>query len=805
MSHLFVLPKDSQTGDTYLSTQYVLRCCNLDYRRETGAEYYNGVAAELDGNKVPGKVAPLITFDNSYGHWVPEKEETQDGKPVKIESHTRVFPPKHCNSVQDFVQSIRSFISKTKTSRRLWDLDGTIIVKVSYIATNHKYPDAFIKVSNLQAIAPYLPHSVHTAQAYIESSDKRGRDKSLYTLPKQSTVVTGILGGLHNNTALEMGFFEKEGTTDPEKRTYDMKYIGFICAGHTSHSSDAGKSRRVASYTRVRVLWECILDCLLETEIVSTPTDDWIIYCMGITCNANELSVWNIVHTLNEQSKVYLQDQFSIDGSRQLSCPAGYIVYQKERVLYISISSGAMMRTTTADTMVDSSMLYEQKDNSIIDHPSLPLYGPHSIKFKYSPFFMLVPYVEHDRPPRGLFASGQTTQGVFWPWSPATARVSPQHASRPIVATQYARDIERDFEKTDDAIWDIFPGEDLVICYMNTALNYDDSIIVSSKFADLGGFSTLSLCTYRISESEDLPEVGEKLCRKKYKWWKVDCTSTCVCKKRGGPRLVSTSGRVPSGIVYQIIRTEDGHISIKVISFSQLLSGDKISTMHGQKGVVRIVDVHDLPVIVMKNGSTMIADAYMAVGSIVSRQTNGQIYESASGWKGAREGKLQTVDQVETTDTDECDYVYSARTGKTIMREMPSGKIEPIRATVGMTRFLNQTQTTREKHHFTHRPEGKYSTGTRSGRADGGGVAASEMDFHVMYSSGLYACAQELFNRGNACLVPVCRNCNAIVSVHDCGMEGNTAMVIMSFDNVVFDQISVCVNGSCNRYQIEHI
>lgn len=803
MSHLFVLPEDSQTGDTYLSTQYTLRSCNRDYRRELQLTNYKGHSAELDGNKVPGKVAPLMTFDNSYGHWIPTKEVIQENRTVRIEGHTRVFPPTHCDSIHSFVHTIRRYIHKTKHSKRLWDIDGTIVVKESQILAT--YPDAFVKVSKLQLSNRYLPYSVHSAHGYIESVDKRGRDKSLYQLPKQSTVVTGILGGLHNNTSLQMGFEEKEGSVNFEKRAYDKKYLGFICAGHTSHSSDAGKSRRVASYIRVRVLWEGILDCLITDTCEVPSTREWVVYCMGITCNTSEAGVWNIVHTLKDASMTYLEDQFSMYGSRQLMCPAGYMIYPDDKILYLSISSGTMMRTTVGDTMIDSSMLSDQKDNGIIEHPPLPTHGPHSIKFLYSAFFMLVCFVEHDRPPRGLFASGQTTQGVFFPWSPATARVSPLHASRPIVATQYARDIEKDFEMTDDAIWDIFPGEDLVICYMNMPLNYDDSIIISSKFADMGGFSTLSLCTYRISESEDVPEVGEKLCRKKYKWWKVECTNTCVCKKRGGPKLISTSGRIPSGTVHQVIRTEDGQISIKVLSFSQLLSGDKISTMHGQKGVARIVDVHELPVIVMKDGSSMIADAYMAVGSIVSRQTNGQIYESACGWKGAREGKLQTVDEVLTTDTDECDYIYFADTGQTIMRLMPSGVIEPIKATVGMTRFLNQTQMTREKHHLTHKPEGKYSTGTRSGRADGGGVAASEMDFHAMYSSGLYSCSQELFNRGNACLVPVCRNCNAIMSVHDCGKNDSFAMVVMSFDNVVFDQISVCVNGSCNRYQIEHI
>lgn len=74
-----------------------------------------------------------------------------------------------------------------------------------------------------------------------------------------------------------------------------------------------------------------------------------------------------------------------------------------------------------------------------------------------------------------------------------------------------------------------------------------------------------------------------------------------------------------------------------------------------------------------------------------------------------------------------------------------------------------------------------------------------------MFSSGQYGCAQELFNRGNACLIPVCRICGAIQELHDCGIEGQCVPTMISYDSAVFDQVSACVNGSCNRYLIEHI
>ena len=127
------------------------------------------------------------------------------------------------------------------------------------------------------------------------------------------------------------------------------------------------------------------------------------------------------------------------------------------------------------------------------------------------------------------------------------------------------REIEEDFFANDDVVWDVFPGEDMLTCFLNCPDNYEDSMMVSSRFADMGGFFILSICTCRISDREAmLPKVGDKLCRRNHKWWKVDCTSTCICKmNQTNNRLASASRRVPWGTVREVMRMEDGRISTK--------------------------------------------------------------------------------------------------------------------------------------------------------------------------------------------------------------------------------------------------
>lgn len=786
---LFVPTNDSQSYNSVLSRQFTLRCCSRDYRNETG-KFKGNTPPELDSCKQAGKIAPLTTFDNYYGHC--------------YQGRTTIFPSMHHDGISSWVSYISSFMHRSVSRGNAWDLHDTVSVNINEHPS--RVTEQALKCMQIQNNMDYIPISAYTPQAFVESFTKRGKAQEVFQVPSTSTFMTGILGGLHNNGALEMGFDEPEGTKDIPKRTYNKNYLGFICAGHNSHSEDAGKSRRVCAFTRIRVGSKTPLYPLENLEV--SNTGEWIVYCMGSTFNTDLDGIFLIVMMLKRASMRYKSMQFEVRDYSHIPVPPTYMVYYKERILSISIAPGIIVRTLPDNTMVDSMMLYRQPKNPIIKHASLPTHGPESIQYMYSAWFMLAPWVEDDRPPRTLLSSVQTTQAVCLPWSPATARISPLHVSLPLISTDFVRQIERDQEDNPGAMWDVMPGEDMVVCYMNHPLNYDDSMIVSSKFSDMGGFSTISVCTYRIPQDEERPEIGEQLCRKKYRWWKVNCTSSCVCKRP--PRLrnkkiLSTDGRIPSGTVLESNLAENGELQIRIQSYAQLITGDKVSTLHGQKGIARIVPQHELPIIVMPDGSSFTADIYMAVGSIVSRQTNGQFYESGAAARVAKDGRKGAVYTDESIDTDDCSYIMHASTGTKILREIPGSRIEPIRATVGMTRVLNQTQTTRERHHLTHSSEGKYSLSTTSGRASGGGVAAAEMDFHAMYSSGLIGCAQEILERGNNIRTLFCTKCERLAKLCECDIPGKFVRIRISSDMTIFDEISLCTNGSANTYKIRHV
>jgi hypothetical protein len=797
---LNTLPRYAHSKDTYLQEQYVLRACNRDYRAQTNKYRSSLDPPELDGCKQLGKVAPLTTFETTYGH-------CSDGL-------TRIFPPMHHSCLRDWLQYLQHYISNTMNKKHTWDLDGVQLVSVDAILDPRKdYSDNLRKCIQAQITHKHNPISVYSAQAYVESKDKRGKGDYIYKAPSQSTLMTGILGGINNNTTIEMGFEEEEGERNMDKRTYKDDMFGFICCGHTAHSEDAGKSRRIASFTRVRVFSNTALWMALDSDNVTiSSSGSWTVYCMGSTFSTDLAGVVVLVQKMNGELRRYAKSQFSYPDNSQMAAPPTYVVYYHEKLLIVSISPGVVLRMMPNGMMIDSTMYHYQPANPITRHGKIPNSGTDSIKYKYSAFFLLCPYVQDDRPPRTLLASGQTVQAICMPWAPATAKVSPCHVSRPLVTTEFMRRIQEDQESNPDAMWDILPGEDMMICFVNHPLNYDDAMVVSSKFADFGGFETLSVCTYRLFAKDNIPIVGEELCGKKYEWWKVPCTNHCVCQpwyKKVGDKLgkikrIISDPRIPSGIVTESNIAENGEYQIRVLSHSQLLTGDKISTTHGQKGVVRVVPFYDLPMIVMPDGSSFTADLYMAVGSVTSRQTVGQILESSAALKAAREGHMNKVEDPLEQGTEECEYLISGETGRVIVSALPDGKVVPIKASVGITRVFNQTQLTRERHHLSHMSEGKYSLGTTSGRAAGGGVATAEMDFHAMFSSGMLNCAQELLNRGNVVRVNICIQCKHVEPLCDCNTPGRRVPTRLSYDTVIFDILSACINGSANTYEVAH-
>ena len=356
---------------------------------------------------------------------------------------------------------------------------------------------------------------------------------------------------------------------------------------------------------------------------------------------------------------------------------------------------------------------------------------------------------------------------------------------------------------------DYLPGENVSILYLNTELNYEDSVMVSSRYVDFGGFSTVSVCKFLLpaSSSDSIPPIGSRPCRKVNPWWKSPCAPRCKHNKEWVEesryhRTVEL-GRGPTGVLLSSRMTSSGDYDVRLRSFQQLSTGDKVTTGHGQKGVVTIVPVEDMPYAITSTGEKVIPDIIMAMSSVVTRQTDGQLYETSKSLESLREGRALVVPPASTCELSEDVIVRCGITGRPFITMLQGVKVPQVtRATLGYVRVHNQTQMVRERLFTSHRQVGPGTLRTPVRRTKGGGVALGEMEIQAAVASGLTASVNELLKRGDQVLVSVCTSCQRLRLLCGCTDSPQVARVTLPYDTVVFDCISAIVHNGSNVYTL---
>lgn len=759
-----------------------LRNANVDYRNANGRCWRDASVPELSCAEKPTIVPCLNKFDNSVGH-------VHKGEIV-------CFPLVACSSPTTLASTVSMMLEPTIQAGQLWCLlDCTV-----YRDTVNGWKSSGVGVSTgeqelLDAVAelppPISASTVHSATecAWYGSNTPFA---SLYKFPHGAGLSTGLIGTLADNQCIDMLPGDQEKAVDPSKRVFEPHYAGFICAGHTSHSGEAGRIRRVTSDIRVRLLSANTTRQVSEMMmgIGSDAGELYTIFCMGAYCTATEPQVKNMLRNYRLLSRNNLP-MFSMH------------VNTSKSVVTISISSGTLVKLASNGYWCDSTELHFSDKLVSSPKPQLLRQGTDQLRAYFSTFFSLHPYISSNRAPRPLISSVQLPQAVCQPWCPGTAAVSPCYSFDPIVTTPTYKAFMDESVIDDGGISSTLPGENVMILYLNLPLTYEDAIVVSKRYVDNGGFSTRSLVLYNsLPQHQYVPPVGSAVCAKLSPWWKSPCAPQC---KHTENWILSAGrtyciGKVPTARVHTRDVDSTGNVTVKVISYQQLQQGDKLSTFHGQKGTAVIVDYEDMPVVMTEDGPAT-PDVVMGMSSIVTRQTNGQLYETAVSLH-AIQRKQQTPLVIRNGEryTGFKDYnVVNPRTGRLYLTALvdDSGVVtlEETLATFGIVRMLNQTQMSRERHQVSHLPVTKNTLRTPVGRAKGGGVAWGEMELYAMSSQGSQCSNEEIAKRGDWIVVPACPICQRL-GIY-CSSHKERIQVTIEYDLMVLDITNyICTSGT---------
>lgn len=765
-----------------------LRLLCENYRDAGGKGWVgNGTVPELDGSIEEGQMCRLRGFNNVVGY-------PYDGLMM-------AWGMQEYDNVKDMISALAPAVATASgigmlwcppglcTYRRVEDQwvcnDALLTVEQSEILTD-------IQDSIEPPLSAYSCHAFYEAQRIQDSSPLR----EVFTYGSQVTPVAGVLGTLHNNTAIDVHVDEDPEVPSIEARTFKDYFKGILCAGHTAHSQDAGIARRVTMGCNVGIMKDrctLILYQVFCACLEAKPDDhrDWWVFCMGAMCRITEAqaeSIWR-GHV-----------RYSKDANNKISM---YYIWWR-RILVIGISSGIIRKEMANGRWMDSTEVHGNARPNWESKPVLDETGSGQLDCCFSPYFSLIPYIRSDRPPRPLMASVQTQQAVCTPWSPGTAAVSPCYVGRPLVRTPLVNDIISEVGQGPESIADEVPGFMVCMAWANLPPNYEDAMVVSRRFVDMGGFSSTAICAYLLPLGEYVPPSGFTLCSRICRWWKSSCPKYCKHQKpRDGdkPKRVFSTDREPTGVVMSSHITPSGEISVRVLSYAQLQTGDKLSTGHGQKGVTNIIEHEDMPFGVTDEGEVIHFDVIMAISSVVNRQTNGQIYEGVAGLQAIRQGKF-TISSDEKPCIDEEVTLFDGCTGARGTTILAGGKHIVSRATWGFTNVFSQTQMVRERHHASHFVPGEMSVVATKGRSRGGPIRLGEMEHQGLVSIGLVSCAKELMARSNMVSCAVCVQCRRLSILCQCTGNPSEVHVTMPYGTLVFDVTCAATEGCSLEYDI---
>ena len=781
-----------------LSQHMTLRNVCRQYGELDGVAWDNPQVPELSCAVSEGQITCLNRIDPVVGLPI-------DGKAI-------LYEVRELKNVIDVIDYVFEELIYTLSSRTPWCIRRTnVYTRASgqWKRGTSNMIGADKGVLDMVESCGFRPLTVGTAQAAVEAS-KYGASSGyteVYLYPHNATQSNGLLGTLADNQALDMAPNESDGVPDVDLREWKDDYVGFVCAGHTSHSTEAGRVRRVTSDTAVRLVSNDTLVSLnsLHMSVMShtkdqptTPTN-WTVFFMGLWCKA----------TLREVMALAIDNATQ---SRVGPCMYSLYINVKVRVAVLHCTSGTLLKLCSNGVWADNAEVYTSHHPPGYKDTQIDTTGKDSVRACFSAYFGLWAYMKSNRPPRPLIGSVQTPQAHCLPWCPGTAAVSPCYTFNPLTTTTLYESVMKDQIDGTANIATYMPGENVGVLYLNMEYNYEDAILVSQRYIENGGFSSVSMVPYLLSQSEYVPPVGSALCSKLSLWWKSPCDPNCTHKKPvdGASRLVSTSQSVPSGVVYECERTLQGDLSVKVKSFKLLGHGDKLSTPHGQKGiaVTGIMKPEDLPIIRVR-GCILIPDVVIAMSSIVTRQTNGQLYEAAKTLELlSTSARIPcVVGDNERADVSRDFAVLDGHTGKPWTTEFinddGSISVEPTAVSFGYTRMFAQTQMSRERHHTSHLSPGGRSLRTTTGRSRGGGIAWGEMDVQASVAAGLVNCNEEITSRGSMIIFPVCTYCKRLgpscLRTDGCSHVGTK----IPYDQVVFAIVTRIVYGHDILYDVE--
>lgn len=383
----------------------------------------------------------------------------------------------------------------------------------------------------------------------------------------------------------------------------------------------------------------------------------------------------------------------------------------------------------------------------------------------------LIPFPEHNQSARNVFSSSMIKQAMQMDQNLDKACYTLQ---KPLVYTTVGRAVGYDHSPN---------GLNLLVCIMSiNGFNQEDAIIFKRSSIERGMFSSVVKNT--TSVVVDNP-------------WKTVNTDNGLSIVHGGTERLFTEVKpmLSSPKIVKITEsaTDGGrskvHVTMK--EHRTLSLGDKLSSRHGQKGVVGLMmNEEDMPF--NKDGIT--PDVIINPHAIPSRMTVGQLLEGALGKSAAIEGTF-----VDGTPFVRCTMDDALQASDTEMLTLgTTGEMIETPVAMGMVYYMALKHQAADKVYVrSSGPKSIMSRQPISGRSKGGGLRFGEMEYDCLVAYGASKMLTEVSESSDMVEAPYCNECNVLTDMFDSNCkfcEQPTVRKRVPFSYVVMKDLLLAAN-----------
>ncbi|KAJ3318126.1 hypothetical protein HDV06_000806 [Boothiomyces sp. JEL0866] len=618
--------------------------------------------------------------------------------------------------------------------------------------------------------------------------------RAMYSGLTESTLHSGIYGSLHDNTIVDIRPYEEndDGPLDPKNeydsdlRTVREDLVGFLDFNFTTPNQEAGKLRSfchgcyishplASTFYFLSDVFEKIfytkgydacyirnsaaiehkqrMDILKDRDEIearlyqysSNYIDPWVIHYSGIVGRVAQRKVVDfIVNWLlfNTRDRPNLH------------------IFPAKRVISFATSPGCVLKlvecvdsiTMPKSAWVDSLVFNDDIMMEVYGYKRPPLNELN----QYSKSFMsFVPYWCYNQAPRPLYASSISPQALCRPRVEVISTSIPIHVSVPVIRTPLVTSLCSEMSSK-SSIPLSFPGHHLLVAFINSKDNYEDSVILSQKVNDWETFAHEGYIAHPIPDSVTSVKKGQVLERES---WIRPIGSITVLSKG-------------------INKNKTSYFIGKIVT-KHLMVGDKLATQHGQKFTIsKILPEDQMPLCRdTRTGETFKPHIVVASSSIHNRGTVGQIYEAWKTFETINSydfNPLSLKSHVDMSPSEmftkpnncyTCNFTSFSGTDF-VSRKDDNGLTTLCIADYGICNFWLLGHLTRDKQLYLSKAPRAIKI--PKGRLKGGSVRLGEMEIITLYMKGMIFCLSELLESYDQVEVSVCDKCRRLSILCDC-------------------------------------